>query len=92
MKNEQKIEIFDTEVFEDFKTTIRKDEIDEAKKHCIDVFSIDFDTISNVDDDKIERFNRMIDLNVVANKIDNTCVTNDFFSISHTKLIALIER
>ena len=68
-------------------------------KNCIDVFFIDFDTVSNVNDEKIERFNKMIDLNVVANSniefwdfANDICVIDDFFLISHTKLIALFER
>ena len=68
----------------------------------VDNFFIDFDAISNVKNWKIERFNKMIVSIVIANSnIDfwnfvndscDFCETNDFFSISHTKLTALIER
>ena len=63
---------------------------------------IDFCIVSNVEIEEFERFNRVIASNVIAdsnmnfwdfaNEADDTCVTNDFFSISHTKLTALIER
>ena len=68
----------------------------------VDNFFVDFDAISNAKNWKIERFNKMIVLNVIANSnIDfwnfvndlcDFCETNNFFSISHTKLIALIEK
>ena len=51
------------------------------RRHVADFF-VDFDLISNVEDERFERFNRMIVLQI----------TSDVFSISHTKLIALIER
>ena len=63
---------------------------------------IDFYIVSNVEIEKFERFNRVIVSNVIANsnidfwnfanETNDTCVTNDFFSISHIELIALIER
>ena len=71
---------------------------------CSDVadFSVDSDLASNVEDERDERFNRVTILNAdadsniefwdLADEADDTCVTNDFFSISHTKLTALIER
>ena len=70
-------------------------------RHVVD-FSVDSDLTLNVKDERYERFNRVIVLNVVADsniefwdfadEADDSCVIDDFFSISHTKLTALIER
>ena len=68
----------------------------------VDNFFVDFDVISSAKNWKVERFNKMIVSNVIANSnIDfwnfvndscDFCETNNFFSISHIKLIALIEK
>ena len=70
-------------------------------RHVVDFF-VDFDVISNAKNWKIERFNKMIASNVIANSniefwnfVNDSCdfcETNDFFSISHTKLTVLIEK
>ena len=69
-------------------------------QHVVDFF-VDFDLISNVEDERFERFNKVIVLNInansfidfwIANEADDLCEANDVFLISHTKLIALIER
>ena len=71
------------------------------RRHVVDFF-VDFDLISNAKNEKFERFNKMIVLNAIANsysnfwnfanETENLCETNDVFSISHIKMIALIEK
>ena len=51
------------------------------RRHVVDLF-VDFDLVSSVEDERFERFSRVIVLKI----------TNDVFSISHTKLTALIEK
>ena len=68
----------------------------------VDNFFVDFDAVSSAKDWKVERFNRMIASNAIAdsnidcwNFVNDSCEfceASDFFSISHTKLTALIER
>ena len=70
-------------------------------RHVADLF-VNSDLVFNARSERFERFSIVIDLNAVANSniefwdfadwANNTCVTNDFFLILHTKLIALIER
>ena len=69
-------------------------------RHVVDFF-VDSDLVSNVKNEKNERFNKMTILNVdvnsfvdfwITNKTNDLCETNDVFLISHTKLIALIEK
>ena len=81
-----------------FDCTTSKAENDEL---IVDIF-VDFDVISNAKNWKIERFNKMIASNVIADSnIDfwdfvndscDFCEANDFFFVSHIKLTALIER
>ena len=68
-KNELSIEKFWTSNFWRFWTKFRNtyDE-NEMNKHCIDVFFIDLNTISNVKIEKFERFNKMTVLNAIANE------------------------
>ena len=71
------------------------------RRHVVYLF-VDFDLVSNVEDEKFELFNKVIVLNAIAdsnmnfwdfaNEAENLCEANDVFSISHTKLTALIER
>ena len=67
-----------------------------------DALFVNFDLILNVKDEWFELFNKEIVLNDIANsnmnfwdfanETENLCEANDVFSISHIKLIALIER
>ena len=70
-------------------------------EYVVDFF-VDLNLISNVKNEKFKRFDKMIVLNVIANsnidfwdfanEIKNLCETNDVFSTSHIKLIALNEK
>ena len=68
----------------------------------IDNLFVDSDVISSAKDWKVDYFNKVtvsnatadsnIDFWDFASEANDTCVTNDFFLISHIKLIALIEK
>ena len=68
----------------------------------VDNFFVDFDAVSSAEDWKVERFSKVIASNVTAdsnidcwNLVNDSCEfceASDLFSISHTKLTALIER
>ena len=98
LKNESFFENFWISIFKSFWIEF----YDKIKKYWNNSFFIRINTISNVDNEKIDRFNKMIDLNVVANsnidfwnfvdKTKNSCETNDVFSILRIKLIVLIEK
>ena len=47
-KNEQMFEVFWTKISWNFDSNVRDDDFDEIKKHWIDLFFFDFDTVSNV--------------------------------------------
>ena len=71
------------------------------RRHVVEFF-VDFDLVSDVEDERFERFRRAIVSNAIADsnfcfwcfadEAENFCEANDVFSISHIKLTTLIER
>ena len=107
-KNEQIFENFWTNVFRCSDSNVWKNENDRDKivNHWIDLFFINFDTISDAINEKCDFFDEIIVSKIiaiskfcfdVAIKICNSNETNefmtiDFFSIAHIKLIALFSK